>query len=84
MEPQMRRTKKKIEKPVVLDQWIEITRQDGKTVTTPYPPNKELERLRQEMDPPAVLVYRRQSRPSEFGSCPCARCTAKREQDTAD
>ena len=51
----MRRTKKKIEKPVVLDQWIEITRQDGKTVTTPYPPNKELERLRQEMDPPVRI-----------------------------
>ena len=55
----MKRIKKKIIKPVTLDQWIEITRENGKTVSTLYPPNKELERLRQEMDPPAVLVYRR-------------------------
>lgn len=55
----MKRIKKKKERPVILDQWAEITRRDGQTVTTLYPPNKELEKLRLEMDPPPVLVYRR-------------------------
>ena len=55
----MRRIKKKKERPLTHDQWIEITCKDGKTVTTFYPPNDEFERLRLEMDPPPALIYRR-------------------------
>jgi hypothetical protein len=55
----MRRIKKKVPKPVIHDQWIEITRQKGETVTTRYPPNAEFERLRLERDPPPTLIYRR-------------------------
>ena len=55
----MRRIKKKKIRPVTHDQWIEIARKDGKTVCTFYPPNAEFERLRHELDPPPVLIYRR-------------------------
>jgi hypothetical protein len=55
----MRRIKKKKDRPVTHDQWVEITRKDGKTITTFYPPNAEFERRRLEMDPPPSLIYRR-------------------------
>ena len=55
----MRRTKKKKERPVTHDQWIEISRKNGQTITKCYPPNAEFERLRLDMDPPAALIYRR-------------------------
>jgi hypothetical protein len=55
----MKRIKKQLPKPVIHEQWIEVLRKDGQTVTTFYPPNRELERLRLEMDPPPTLIYRR-------------------------
>jgi hypothetical protein len=51
--------KKGQKKTVHLDQWIEIEQTDGGCVVTRYPPNDELEELRQKMDPPAELIYRR-------------------------
>jgi hypothetical protein len=41
------------------EQWIEIMRVEGKTVTVYYPPNEEFEQLRLKLDPPADLIYRR-------------------------
>jgi hypothetical protein len=41
------------------DQWVEILRENGRTVTLFYPPNEEFERLRLKMDPPPALIYRR-------------------------
>jgi len=41
------------------EQWIEIEREDGRTVTTCYPPNEEFEQLRLKMDPPPDMIYRR-------------------------
>ena len=51
--------KKGQKRTVHLDQWIEIEETDGGCVVTRYPPNDELEELRQKMDPPAELIYRR-------------------------
>lgn len=42
-----------------MDQWIEIEDTERGCVVTRYPPNDELEELRQKMDPPAELIYRR-------------------------
>jgi len=46
-------------RPLVHEQWIEITRENGKTVTTRFPPNNEFEKLMREMDPKPDLLYRR-------------------------
>jgi hypothetical protein len=51
--------KKSQRKTVHLDQWIEIEDTERGCVVTRYPPNDELEELRQKMDPPAELIYRR-------------------------
>jgi hypothetical protein len=51
--------RKKMRKVAVLDQWIEVEIQDGKTVTKLYPSNEGLIREGQRMDPPPELVYRR-------------------------
>jgi hypothetical protein len=50
---------KKMRKVAVLDQWIEVEIQDGKTVTKLYPSNAGLIKEGQAMDPPPDLVYRR-------------------------
>ncbi len=50
---------KKQRKIAVLDQWIEVTVEDGKTVTTLHPPNDELIKAGQRMLPPPEMVYRR-------------------------
>lgn len=50
---------KKQKKIPILDQWIEIETEDGKTVTTLYPPNKQLIKEGQAMLPPPEMVYRR-------------------------
>ena len=55
----MRRIKKKKQRPITHDQWIEISRKNGQTICKFYPPNAEFERLRKEMDPPPSLIYRR-------------------------
>jgi hypothetical protein len=46
-------------KVAVLDQWIEVEIQEGKTVTKLYPSNEGLIKEGQRMDPPPELVYRR-------------------------
>jgi hypothetical protein len=53
------RKKKKMERPIVHDQWIEVTVVDGKTVSTFYPPNKEFEKERLDLDIQPTLIYRR-------------------------
>lgn len=50
---------KKQKKIPVLDQWIEIEIQDGKTVTKLYPSNEELIKEGQTMAPPPEMVCRR-------------------------
>ena len=50
---------KKRKKIPILDQWIEIEIQDGKTVTTLYPSNEELIKQGQGMLPAPEMVYRR-------------------------
>ena len=51
--------KKKLARPVTVDQWIEVTHENGVTTSTYYPPNDELEKYRLDMDPAPSLVYRR-------------------------
>jgi hypothetical protein len=51
--------RKKGIKPVHLDQWLEIEEIDGICTVKRYPPNHEFEELRQKMNPPAELIYRR-------------------------
>ena len=52
--------KKGQKRTVHLDQWLEIEEtENGGGVVTRYPPNDKLEELRQKMDPPAELIYRR-------------------------
>jgi len=46
-------------RPIQHEQWIEITVENGKTVSTFYPPNDEFEKLMREMDPKPDLIYRR-------------------------
>jgi hypothetical protein len=41
------------------EQWIEIKRVDGKTVTVFYPPNDIFDRELKEMDPQPDILYRR-------------------------
>ena len=50
---------KKRRKIPVMEQWVEVTVEDGATVTTLYPPNEVLIREGKAMDPPPELVYRR-------------------------
>lgn len=50
---------KKQKKIPILDQWIEIEVEDGKTVTKLYPPNEQLIKEGQAMLPPPQMVYRR-------------------------
>ena len=56
----------------ILDQWVEITRENGVTRTELYPPNDVLLEEGRQMDPPPLLVYRRlnflSGVPSEYGS----------------
>lgn len=52
---------KKQRKIPVLDQWIEITVEDGKTVTRLYPSNEDTIKRGQKMLPPPEMVYRRLS-----------------------
>jgi hypothetical protein len=46
-------------RPIAHEQWIEVTRENGITVTTFYPPNDEFEKLMDDMDPKPDLIYRR-------------------------
>lgn len=50
---------KKMRKLVVLEQWVEIQVENGKTVTRLYPSNEKLIEQGQSMLPPPELVYRR-------------------------
>jgi hypothetical protein len=50
---------KKKDRPLTHDQWIEVQVVNGVTVTTFYPPNREFEKERLEMDPAPSLIYRR-------------------------
>ncbi|HEX3681052.1 MAG TPA: hypothetical protein VHU83_00825 [Bryobacteraceae bacterium] len=50
---------KKQRKIPVLEQWVQVTVEDGQTVTRFFPPNEELIEQGQTMDPPPELVYRR-------------------------
>jgi hypothetical protein len=54
----MKKRTRKNGRPIQHAQWIEITRENGKTVSTPYPPNAEFERLMLDMDPKPDLLYR--------------------------
>ena len=45
--------------PVILEQFVEVTRRAGQTITELYPPNKEMLELKTKMDPPPTVVYRR-------------------------
>lgn len=50
---------KKMRKIAVLDQWVEVEIENGKTVTTLFPSNEKLIQAGQAMLPPPELVYRR-------------------------
>ncbi len=50
---------KKMRKIAVLDQWVEVEIEDGKTVTTLFPSNEKLIEAGKRMLPPPELVYRR-------------------------
>jgi hypothetical protein len=50
---------KKLGKVQILDQWVEIRVENGKTTTTLHPPNDELIKEGKKMLPPPTLVYRR-------------------------
>ena len=52
----MKKAKQRI---ITLEQWVEVERREGKTVTTLYPSNADLRKKGREMDPPPTLVYRR-------------------------
>lgn len=52
-------SRKSKRKTILHEQWIEVRRVDGKTVTTFYPPNHELEESRLKMNPKPSLIYRR-------------------------
>jgi hypothetical protein len=45
--------------PPPLEQWVEVSIEDGNPVTKLYPPNQELLKEVQKMDSPPDLVYRR-------------------------
>lgn len=50
---------KKQKKTPILDQWIEIEIENGKTITKLYPSNEQLIKEGQAMLPPPEMVYRR-------------------------
>jgi hypothetical protein len=50
---------KKLKKIKTLEQWVETTVEDGKTVTRLYLPNEQLIKDGQKMWPPPDLAYRR-------------------------
>lgn len=50
---------KKQRKIPLLEQWVQVTVEDGQTVTHLFPPNEKLIEQGQAMDPPPELVYRR-------------------------
>ena len=52
-------SKEKQRKIHVLEQWVEVAQEDGRTVTTLLPSNEELMKRGKEMDPPPEYVYRR-------------------------
>src|ERR1700722_11228384 len=56
---------KKLGKITILDQWHEITIEDGKTITRQYPSNEQLVKRGQKMLPPPSYVYRRLHFPQE-------------------
>jgi hypothetical protein len=43
----------------ILDQWVEIEIENGRTVTTLFPSNEKLIEAGQKMFPPPELIYRR-------------------------
>lgn len=51
--------KMKAKRAATLEQWVEITVEDGKTVTKLYPSNEELIKKGQKMWPAPDMVYRR-------------------------
>lgn len=51
--------RKKADPSPPLEQWVEVTVEDGKPVTNLYPPNQELLKHVQKQDSPPDLVYRR-------------------------
>jgi hypothetical protein len=53
------KTARKIAPPLPLEQWVQVTVEDGKPVTKLYPPNDVLLKKVQKMDSPPELVYRR-------------------------
>ena len=55
----MSQTKNRNRRIIRHEQWIEIVRVEGRTLTMRYPSNAEFERLRLAMDPPPELIYRR-------------------------
>lgn len=50
---------RKNKKPVRLEQWVEVTIQNGQTVTTLYPSNADLIKYSKKLDPPPQDVCRR-------------------------
>lgn len=50
---------KKAAPPPPLEQWVQVTVEDGKPVTKFFPPNEELLKQYQTANPPPDLVYRR-------------------------
>ncbi len=60
--PKTSRARGETKKPktiTILDQWVSIRVEDGKTITDKYPSNEELRREGERMDPAPSLVYRR-------------------------
>ena len=55
---------KKQRKLVILNQWIEIDSENGRTTTILYPSNEQLIKEGKAMAPPPDLVYRRLNFPS--------------------
>lgn len=60
-----RRKKKKAE---ILEQWIEVTIEDGQTVTRLYPSNEKLLKYAQRLDPPPQRMVRRLNFPNGIPS----------------
>ncbi|MGH9584760.1 MAG: hypothetical protein ACRD4O_17705, partial [Bryobacteraceae bacterium] len=56
---QSQNSPKRQRKIQILDQWVEITIENGKTVTRLFPSNEELIEEGKAMDPPPEMVYRR-------------------------
>jgi hypothetical protein len=55
----MKRTKKKLKKLVIHQQWIDITKKGDGQTSVFYPPNDEFTRMMEDMDPKPDLIYRR-------------------------